>query len=79
VWSGLETLWLGDGSEWVFASSCNVGCLRGVCRAGLSTGLVESDILGRNHKPVARNPTPMSKIIHFIGLAVHQETVALSR
>ena len=60
----------------MFASGCNVGCLRGVCRAGLSTGLVEADILGRNNKPVERNQTPMSKIIHFIGLDVHHQSVA---
>ena len=61
----------------MFASGVNVGGLRGVCRAGRSTGLVGADVLDRNHKQV-RNQRPMSQSIHFVGLDVHKESVAVS-
>ena len=57
----------------------NVGGLRRVCAAGLSTGLVGAEIPGRKQPTgMSQNQTPMSKVIHFIGLDVHKESVAVS-
>jgi len=48
----------------------------GVCRVlGLSTGLAGAEIAGSNSQYERKS---MSKIIHFLALDVHQETVAVS-
>ena len=55
----------------------NVGGLWRGGAAGRSTGLVGADVLDRN-RPQERNQTSMSQSIHFLGLGVHQESVAMS-
>jgi len=72
-----KTLWLGVKAKGCLVPVVNVGCLRRGCAAGLSTGLVGADVLDRNSQ-LERNPTPMSKSIHFLGLDVHKESVAVS-
>ena len=52
----------------------------GVCRiAGLSTGLVGAEMPGRPQPTsMNQNQTPMNQVIHFVGLDVHKESVAVS-
>jgi len=62
-------------SGWVFDSCAKLPLLgTGVCRAlALSTGLVGAGIADRHNNQERK---PMSKIIHFLGLDVHQEAGA---
>jgi len=68
-----ETLWLGAESDWVFDAGVNGR--RRVCAAKRFTGLAGAGIPGRNSKQERK---PMSKIIQFLGLDVHQETAGVS-
>jgi hypothetical protein len=64
-------------SEWVFDSGCKRGLSGGVCgRPGLPKSSNSTDKLSAIAEP-ERNQTPMSTVIHFIGLDVHKESIAI--